>query len=251
MGLLNAIKKTIAYANSFDSRIDSQEIYQRLISKKIYKKTEVKKMTTLLGIVDLENKIKEEKIKKAEKLTKILKNKFKDILLVGISGSVAAGHPKEDDDIDIVIITKSNKLWINRFRLRCYIFFKKIPHRKYGQKENKDEFCFNLWLDENGLLLPKDRQKIRSAVDLIALRPLLNRKKIYERFILENNWAKEYLATGYNQITSNIKHPTQKQDSGNIVNKLINRLFYWSQYRYMRKKITSEKVSYHQAIFFK
>lgn len=252
MSLKKAIQKTINYAKNFNSEINQREIIERLISSKIYSKEEIKKNIDINSLVKMPNIWKKNKILKAKGLANYLKKHFKEILFLGISGSVASGHPKKNDDIDLVIITKQNRLWLTRFKLRIFIFLNKIPHRKYGQKEIKDEFCFNLWLDEKALKLPKKKQTLQSATDLIMVIPLFSKKYIYEKFLLENNWSKKYLATGYYKKTKNIRF--KKKDlrvKQNYFDEVINKLFFWPQYWYMRKKITLEVINLHQAFFHK
>jgi len=251
MSLDKAIKKTINYAQKFGSNITEREIVERLISNQIYSENEILKSLKEMNLTDKINPWKKDKLNKTMNLGKILNKYFDDILFLGISGSVSTGHPKKNDDIDLVIITKKNKLWITRFWLRIMVFLKKIPHRKYGQLENKDEFCFNFWLDEENLLLPKKRQTLQSATDLIMMIPIFNKNKVYEKLILKNDWVKKYLATGYSQKVSSIKYLVSSIKTTNILNQLINPLFFWPQYWYMKKKITSEEISYHQAFFYK
>lgn len=252
MSLKEAIKKTIDYAKNFNSEISQQEIIERLISNKVYPEVKIKKNIKKSLLVTKINPWKKDKILKTKKLELILKKRFKDILFLGISGSVASGHPKENDDIDLVIITKKNKLWSTRFWLRIFIFLNKIPHRKYGQKEMKDDFCFNFWLDEDNLVLPKERQTLQSATDLIMVIPILNKRKIYEEFLSKNNWVKKYLATGFYKKTKDIRF--RKKDfkiKQNKTDEMINKFFFWPQYWYMRKKITVEMINLHQAFFYK
>ena len=251
MGLKEDIQRTIGYAKKFGCPINEKEICERLISKKIYDLKEIKKELKNFKIDNNKNKWVKIKIKKAQDLAKLLGESFKNIKMIGITGSVAAGYPKKNDDIDLMIITKKNKLWITRFKLRWFIFMNKIPHRKYDQKENKDEFCFNFWLDNNNLLLPKKRQNLRSAMDLILMKPILNQENTYERFILKNKWAEKYLATGYDRKISNFQFLISNENKDNYLDEIINKLFFWPQYWYMKRKITNEKIDYHQAFFYK
>jgi predicted nucleotidyltransferase len=196
------------------------------------------------------NNILEEKNKKAEELVNKISRNFKDILFLGITGSVAAGYPKKNNDIDLIIITKINKLWIIRLKLRFFIMVNKIPHRKFGKKEKTDEFCFNLWLDEESLELGKEKQNLKNAVDLILMKPLINRSKTYEKFILANDWAKKYVATGYS-----LKKPSPGVNRGisldreDLLEIIINWLMFWMQFLYMKRKIKNEKVGLHEAFF--
>lgn len=251
MTVRTAVMKTIGYAESFGSHINTNEIKERLISNKIYSTATVEKEISKLKWTNKENKWVKDKIIKAKKLALRVKNEFGGILFLGITGSVASGHPKKSDDIDILIITKSNTLWKNRLLLRWWMYKNGIPHRKYNKKESKDQFCFNLWLDENYLKIPKNKQDLKNAVDLLMLIPLINKNSVYENFLLTNSWTKKFVATGYEfkikkYLVSNVKN---KQINNNLLKKITNWMYFLPQYFYMKPKIFREKVSLYQAFF--
>ncbi len=253
MSLKRAIKDTIEYAAKFGSYINKKEIEERLISRKYFSKEEIKKAIGDLNCKSKKNIFYEEKLNKALDLASKIKADFKDILFLGLSGSVASGHPKKNDDIDILIITKTNSLWKTRLCLRWWIYKNKVPHRKYGKNSEKNQFCFNLWLDENNLLLPKDRRNLKNSVDLILLKPLINKNEMYEKFLLTNNWAEKWVATGYARKVSGIKYLVSGIEKTKIKNKsldkFVNYLYFWPQYCYMKRKIRKEKVGLYQAFF--
>ena len=248
-----AIKKTIDYAKKYNCRLTAAEIYTRLISGENYNQKDVTKRLKLFENElsnGRENKYLEEKIKKAERLVKEYLIKISDIMMVGITGSVAALHPKADDDIDIMIITKKNKLWKTRLKLRWLIYKNKIPHRRYGYKERKNEFCFNLWLEEDSLKIPQDKQNLKNAIDLILMIPKVNRNRTYEKFIMINKWAEKYAASGYKKIEGSLKNKVKNENRPDLwVNRLINTLFYIPQVMYMRPKLGKGKVGRHYAFF--
>lgn len=250
MGLKMAVKKTIKYAAKFESYVNKREIKERLISKKIYSEEEIRRVLKELSWKNKRNEWYESKLNKAKNLAEKIKVDFGEILFLGVSGSVASGHPKKDDDIDLLIITKANKLWKNRLKLRWWMFKKGIPHRKYEQKEEGDEFCFNLWLDENYLLLPSNRQNLKNSIDLILLKPLINKESVYEKFILANSWAKKWVATPYFDKIQDIRSEIlDKKVKQNIFDKVMNYLYFGPQYGYMRLKIKGETIGLHQAFF--
>lgn len=250
MGLEKAIEKTIEYAKKFSCKLSIEEIKERLISNKIYSDKEIEKFIKLSGYkaIKSENKYYKEKFKKAKELAKLIESNFEDVLFLGITGSVAARYPKKNDDIDLLVITKADRLWITRLKLRLFIKKNKIPHRKFGRKENKDEFCFNLWLDLSSLKLIKEKRNIKNAVDLILLKKLINRNNTYQSFIKENDWAIKYVANGYSKKVSSIKYPLYNVEIS-LFDKLINWLVFWPQYWYMKKRIKNEKIGLHKAFF--
>jgi predicted nucleotidyltransferase len=245
-----AITRTINYAKKFKSKLDSSEIGERLISKKNFSRNEINELVNSWTEETKKNKYYLDKFAKAKEISQKIEEKFGDILFLGITGSVASGHPKKDDDIDFLVITQKNKLWRTRLFLRWWIFKKHIPHRKYGTRGEKDEYCFNLWLDESSLLMPKNKQNLRNSVDLVLVKPLINKKNIYEKFILINNWAKKWVATPYENKISNFKFSiSKKNEKEDQISRFINYLYFWPQYWYMMRKIQSEKVGLHEAFF--
>jgi hypothetical protein len=250
MGLEKAIKETIEYAKKFGCNLSIEEIEERLISNKIYSDEEIENqiLNIKYQVSPTKNKYYKDKVQKAKNLAKLIEINFKDVLFLGITGSVAAGYPKKNDDIDLLIITKAYRLWITRLNLRLFIKKNKIPHRKFGRKEKKDEFCFNLWLDSSSLKLIKEKQNIKNAVDLILLKKLINRNNTYQSFIKENDWAIKYVANGYSKKVSSVKYPLSNIEIS-LFDKLINWLVFWPQYWYMKKRIKNEKIGLHKAFF--
>lgn len=251
MSLKLAVKKTIEYAGNFQSHINVDEVKKRLISKNIYPERTVDRELQKINWKNKKNKWKKDKLIKARELALKIESKFVDVLFLGISGSVASDHPKQNDDIDLLVITKVNSLWKNRLIIRWWIYQNNIPHRKYNDEENGDQFCFNLWLDENNLLIPQDKQNLQNAMDLILLKPLINKNNTYEKFLITNVWAKRYVATGYSEKVSSIINLVFNPKKESFLKKISNWIYFWPQYWYMKPKMDREKISLHQAFFHK
>jgi hypothetical protein len=188
MGLETAIKATVEYARRYGCDLTGEEITERLISSKNYQlsvtSNEFKKKN--------DNKYWKKKMEIAQKFGDKYLKKIDDILMVGVTGSVAGKYPKESDDIDLMIITKKDSLWLTRFRVFLIFWWYKIPHRT-----SKNDICINLWLEE--MLIPKAKQNLKNAVDLILMRPILDRENTYKSFLLKNKWVRKYVATPYDK----------------------------------------------------
>jgi len=253
MSLFEVIKKTIEYGEKYGCKLKKEQLFKRLISNKIYKKEEIEKIIEKKTNFNLNlvknNYFSKEKIKKAKVLANKISKNFKSILFLGITGSVAADYPKKNDDIDIIIITKINKLWITRLKLRLFIKINNIPHRKFNKKEKKDDFCFNLWLDEKSLEIEKEKQNLKNAMDLILIKPLINKEKTYEKFINANSWVKKWVATGYFELNKKFSFIKCKKNKNNYLNIVINWLVFWPQFWYMKRRIKKEKIGLHKAFF--
>lgn len=188
MGLETAIKATIDYASKYGSDLTGEEITERLISKKIYNL----KISNLKFKKENNNKYWKMKMEIAREFTDKYLNKIGDILMVGVTGSVASKYPKENDDIDLMIITKKDSLWLTRFRVFLIFWWYKIPHRT-----NKDDICINLWLED--MIIPITKRNLKNAVDLILMRPILNKENTYRSFLLKNKWVRKYVAMPYDK----------------------------------------------------
>lgn len=230
-----AIKKTKEYAKRYGQKLNDQQLYIRLVSKDEYKFKEIKGK----GVENSSEVWWKKKVLKAQELVKKHLIKIEGIKMVGISGSVAAEAAKRDEDIDLMIVVEKDELWWWRLYLRFYIWWQKIPHRHFGKKENKDEFCFNLWLDTDNLKIPKNKRYLKNATDLVLMKVILNKEMTYQKFLEENAWVKKYLATGYEERRIEARDEIldfRKKEKNNYFKKIINRILFWGQYLYMWSK---------------
>lgn len=250
MELQEDIGKTIKYAKKFGSSLNLKQLKKRLISKRVYSESSLNKKAKEMGIDHntFENEQAKIKIEKSVMLVNFL-SLNKNILFVGITGSVAFDQPDKEDDIDLMIITKANKLWTTRLWLKLWILIHKIPHRKYGKKEMGDDFCFNLWIDESALMIPKSKQNLKNGLDLINIKKVLNRDNIWEKFVLMNQWVKKELATPYWFLVK--KNNYQQKKSVLIIEKIsfMERLAYLIQITIIRSKKKNDLVNFNQAFF--
>lgn len=251
--LKQAIKETEKYALKYGQKLNDQQIFERLISPKIFSKKEV-----INQLKNSSRKIKEdvycwqEKMKKAEELTFSHLSKMKGILMVGVTGNVAAEWAIKKSDIDLLIVTRADELWWQRLYLRFYIWWHKIPHRKFRQREKKDEFCFNLWLDEKQLRIPKHKQNLKNATDLIMMKVILNKEKTYEKFLRGNDWVKKFLATGYDyKKRKNKQEVFMRNKKSSLRVRISNWCLFVCQYTYMclKSQRIIKEVGLKQAFF--
>ena len=233
--LQKAMETTKKYGDKFGGWTEEQ-IKNRLISGKKFK----------LPITNDKLLINEnylEKTKIAKEFTEKYLAKIEDILMVGVTGSVAAENPKAEDDVDLMVITKRDCLWITRIKIFVIFWSHKVPHRT-----NKDNICINLWLDEEALEIKKGKQNIRNAMDLILMKPILNRNFTYEKFVLVNKWAERYVVNGYRRLIANNKLRMTSAGTS-YLKKIINWVMFIGQYCYMKKKMRKELVDLHRSFF--
>jgi len=129
--------------------------------------------------IDL-NDVTSRKLETAKKELPKLKV-FNWVRFVGVSGSVAAGFAKKEDDIDIFVVVRNGTMWV----YRAIIAFRNIFHNKIRAKRHRDvrdKLCVNLICEERGLEFPND---IFNMHELLFLIPIYNEE--YKGYILSVN----------------------------------------------------------------
>lgn len=134
------------------------------------------------------------------------------VKFIGISGSVAMMNANEPDDIDIFIVTHKQRLWTTRFITILILSILNI-RRKRTDVKVRNKICTNLWFDESDLYIPKYKQSLFTAHEIIQLKPVVDKNNTYEKFINTNQWIKIYLPNSkyyqsspeYENLLKNIK----------------------------------------------
>jgi rfaE bifunctional protein nucleotidyltransferase chain/domain len=192
----------------------------------------------------------QDKLKEAEDLVGIIKF-LPFILGVVVTGSLAVKNAKKDDDIDFMIITKKNRLWLARIILVLFATIK--GKRRSFAKEEKNSWCFNLWLEETDFVMPLERRSIYEAYEIVQAKWLLDRGNTKQKFFENNNWVKKYVPHLYLH-QKNSKTFIESKDFGYfpVIDELVtvlNWIFYKFQILYMKPHITREKVAKTHAFF--
>lgn len=213
--LQKAILKTLAYADVFDYPLTLKEIQLFLIAspeenyslKEIEKEINKPELHSLIDsqknyfflknrqeIISLRQKrsfYSSQKLHLAKKTANWLKL-IPFIKMVGITGNLAMNNADENDDIDLLIITGGKRLWLTRL-LTIFLIELVSKRRRPGDKEVKDKICLNMFLDEEHLALPKNERNLFTAHEVYQLKILWQRKDIYQKFLKENQWCKNFL----------------------------------------------------------
>lgn len=264
--MVSNILRTLVYADIFDYPLTASEIHHwlikdqtlteesggmELIKKNLIQKT--KSFYYLKGrkkIVSLRQKrfrFSQLKCKKVKKIVNFLKL-IPFIKLIAITGALAMNNSDKNDDLDLMIITQKNRLWLTR--LLVYLFF--FPFIRQSDRK-KNRLCLNLWLDISELKVPQNQQSLFTAHEVCQIKPLLNRDNTYQKFLTVNLWVKFFLPNAV-KGQSLTRDPTERRvetaklEGLSLIDK-INTLAFHLQHAYMRKKITNEKVAFHSAFF--
>lgn len=114
---------------------------------------------------------------------------FPQIKLVGLSGSISMMNAKEDDDIDLFIITAKNRLFTGRLIALVFAELLRLRRRRGLIRQSKDKVCLNLFFDEKNLKVPKFKQTIFVGHEVLQMKPIINKNYTYEKFLYANNWV--------------------------------------------------------------
>ena len=199
-----AILRTLAYADVFDYPLKENEIFRFLISNfqkelptlspEVSKKEGFYFLKGRKGIVVTRKKRERwsrEKLKIAKRVAGWLKL-IPTIRMVAVTGALAMNNSEKEDDIDLLIVTSKNRLWLTR--LLTVFLVELVSHRRRPQDKNvKDKICLNMFLDEKHLAVPKKEQDLFSAHEACQLKLLWDKNGIYQKFLKANLWARKFL----------------------------------------------------------
>jgi hypothetical protein len=204
-----AILATIIYSDIFDFPLTKEELWQFLICKTnisqeefntaLKKNSQIIQNNGLFCLKGRENIIKKRLTQKTEYAKKIAIAKraayyisyIPAIKLIGISGSLAIGNAKKEDDIDFFIIIQKNTIWISRIWILAILEAMNL-RRKRTQRKAPDKICCNLLIEEDNLTWDAKKQNIYIAHEIIQMKPLFERQEMYKKFLKANQWVNRY-----------------------------------------------------------
>lgn len=263
--MLTAVLKTLVYSDIFDYPLTLEEIEKYLIGVRVRDRARVEKIIAdskgfdtdgefyfLKGrekITELRKKRAEWSRKKLE-IAKETAEKLKIIpmiKMIGITGALSMENCQEEDDIDLLIITGADCLWLTRLLIILFSPLLGIKRRKPADISVKDKICFNLFLEENHLKI--EPENLFLAHEICQIKPIFDRDNTYEKFLNENRWVNEYLpnAAGISKVKYQKSKPKLK--AKNLFLYFFNLIAFYLQYLYMKPKMTIERVNLHQAFF--
>ena len=118
--------------------------------------------------------------KRAALVTHIIK-RFPFVRAVMVTGSLSKNSSDIKSDLDFMLITANNRLWISRTLLMLFkkIFF--LNSYKF--------FCLNYYITESSLTITE--RNIFTATEIATIKATYN-APLMEKFIHENNWVQDF-----------------------------------------------------------
>jgi hypothetical protein len=263
-GLKKAILQTIKYSDHFHFPLTITELHQRLIGYQASKQSLQTAVNSLVksqilfqhsSYFSLPNKsslVKQRRIHArlsaplltyAKSLIPTLA-RVRPVRAVFLTGSLAMKNTDGHDDIDLMIIADSGKLWTTRLLLTLYTSILGI-RRTRNTKNIMGKLCLNLYLTTNSLAIPISKRSLYSAYELIQIVPLYDPHNLHAKLLTANLWVNDYLP---NYL---MPHPdtTMYHVPCTMYEKLVETISYYLQYLYMKSRITREYVTKDAAFF--
>lgn len=260
-GLKSAIKKTLAYSHHFHYPLTLEELHFRLINYQISKSSLAKSVNTLLKtkFISKANNYYylpnySSLVKRRRLYTRLARPLYvytqslipaltyvRSIRAIYLTGSLAMLNTDGHDDIDLMIVTESGKLWTTRFLLTIYATLLGL-RRTRNTKNIMGKLCLNLYLTPSSYVIPESRRSLYTAYELIQAVPLYDPHKTHSLLISSNSWLRSYLP--------NYPLPKSKNKQLTTVKRtLLETVLYLAQLFYMKSRITREYITKDSAFF--
>lgn len=279
--LQKAILQTLIYADIFDYPLVSQELYRFLITDEALSYSYFRKalsrivanderINTNKGFYFLKGREKTVKLREKRKLGSEDKEKIAGrvadwfklipwVKIIGITGALAMENADEGDDVDLLIVTTRNRLWLTRFFLILLTELTGVRRRPQDKSASwRNKICLNIFLDEDHLEMPRKQRNIYIAHEVCQVKLLWERNSTYQKFLWENRWVSKFLPNFLDTKIlryKDIKIKKQKSLSIvmsrylNIFLNFLEKVVYKIQLSYMRSRKTSEKTEQYRAFF--
>lgn len=261
--ILEAIIKTLAYADIFDYPMTAPEIHKYLIAKEKFSLQEIQDClatyTTIqsqdgyfaLGAIEKLVAVRRHRLTHSRR--KLARAFFianvlaviPTIKLIGISGSLSMMNAGFHDDIDLFFVTRKNSLWTTRFfvTVMLYLLGQK---RKRGVTYAANKICPNMFVASDSLGFLKNHQNLYIAHEVVQLKVLFDRGNTHGQFLSQNKWVSKFLP---HIRRVHVPRTKQKMEFLTFPAKVIEKCFFTLQCIYMQKHKTIEDVTIRRAGF--
>jgi len=167
---------------------------------------------------------------------------------------LAMDNAKKDDDLDFMLVTSKNTLWLIRPLVTLLALWRGKARLRHLHASNS--WCLNMWLTEQSLQLPRQNRNLYTACEVCQATCIWDQADIQAKFLQENKWMKNYLPNYYEQKNSKLITPNQKLKLRSqkifIVHCalcIVNTLVFLLQRSYMAWHLSNEQVDLQRAFF--
>ena len=189
--LQQAVKRDLAYFEIFNYHPSQEEIYRYLIGYQCpfsdlapFVKSYPKKQVSSSLLLD--------KVSAANRLA-VLASKFPGVRAIFLTGDLAAGSAKAGSDVDFLVVTCRGWLPVARWGLTVFFSLLGLRRSHFSLAFTKTAACFNVFLEEYSLSMPKGRRNLFVAQEIARVKPLVDKDRYYEKLLASNSWVFDFL----------------------------------------------------------
>lgn len=260
-----AVLRTFAYAAVFDVVPSLSQVTRWLVSSQDHPSTEIsrayffwKKRLGLRSHLRSRSTLTGEwraVIREIFRLQRLLE-RLPWVQAAWVTGSVAAEHLQGNDDVDILVLTQENRLWVTRAVLAAWsvIVGKYRPRLVSARSSVRQKWCWNLWLEPSSLG-EFGKPSLYVARELAQAKLIFRRQDVSVDVLISSApWMREYVFAAwksrYSFSASTYLAPASPEPRvlSTVLNRL-NNLAFLGQRWYMKPHQTWERVTLHDAWF--
>ncbi|MBI5621058.1 hypothetical protein HY949_04710 [Candidatus Gottesmanbacteria bacterium] len=221
ISMREALLSAVSYADIFEYPLTDEELriwtpFIRRVSTRVVgdvKKTVLRHYPSIQNIETrrsrfLLSKTKWDRAKRVANLLRIIPT----VKLVGVTGGLTRSNARQEDDIDLLIITSSKTLWVTRAMATILLDIFHL-RRRPDEVNVSDLVCLNMFMSEDGLAVPVNERDLFAAHEVLLMTPLWDRDGVYEAFLKANLWVKKFLPNAWEEKTQNSKLKTQNHNA--------------------------------------
>lgn len=146
----------------------------------------------------IKHRVAIKKWKKAKKIIKFLQV-VPFVKMIAVSGSLAMNNTRQDSDIDLLIVTKSRRIWLARFFVTLLTHILGVRRQK---NLTANRICLNHYITDESLKIPfKSLYNAQSYSRLVIV--YQSEKDIYDKFQKANSWVGDCLFN-YHKNSNNL-----------------------------------------------
>ena len=179
----------------------------------------------------------EEKLELAQAAGEFLARLVPMVRGVAVTGSVAYGDVREDDDLDLLIITAAGRVYTTR--LLCY-GWALVRGKKRTMRDEKNKWCLNMFLDETCLLIPESKRTNFARCQIERMKVIVDEDGVFADFFRINQ--------GWMDGESDFEVHEREVESGKVGD-IVEKYLRVAQQWWMRPKITREVINDKQIFF--
>lgn len=305
--LFKRILQTISYTDQFRYPLSDKEVWLRLLDVATF--AEVKRVLTQLCSQQYVNEQKgyyysvasnqafdhraagELEAQKYHESIAEVKSTLQAIPwveAVAVTGSLSMGVASASDDLDIMVITQPNRLWLTRLAVVLLSSLK--GRRRYWWEDqdwveknassaklptperafSKPKWCFNLWLTTKTLAVPQSSRSIYTAYEVLQANFVYTKRRalakelpqsvgqrvgqtVEAQFLMANHWVRQILPQfwQYRIKQASLRQVKMRSSTAwlGFIWWTLDWLLYHTQVWYMTPHMTREKVSRDMAYF--